>query len=255
MNRRTFIKSTAISGIGLGFGGFRTSEKTHILTLSFDDGFKRSFYKIAELYEDHGLSACFNVIASGHLPGFKKVDDWILPKLLGDFDDWNMLKSRGHEVMPHSWQHLNLAKQPLNKAKDLIMTCLTYFEDNLDGYTNEEAVFNFPFNSSTPKLEAFVLSKVMALRSRGLPNSTNTNVFRQACKTYGPKNIDDWVDNQINSFLNSEGGWLILNTHGLDNEGWGPLSTKYLKTLLSRLTTIDNLDIMPTGQVLKMNIE
>ncbi len=242
MNRRTFIKSTSISGISFGFGGLSTVTKSHILTLSFDDGFKKSFYKIADIYEGHGLSACFNVIASGHFSDFKQVDDWILPELLGDFDDWNKLKSRGHEVMPHSWQHLNLAKQPLEKAKDLITTCLTYFEDNLVGYKHEEAVFNFPFNSSTPELESYVLSKVMALRSRETPHEYKNNIFRQSCKTNGPKNIDDWVDRQINTFLKSDGGWLILNTHGLDDEGWGPLSTTYLNKLLKRLIKIDKLE-------------
>ena len=39
----------------------------HIVTLSFDDGFLKSDLKIAEIYEQHGVSACFNVIAAGHL--------------------------------------------------------------------------------------------------------------------------------------------------------------------------------------------
>lgn len=254
MDRRTFIKSTSISGLSYGLGGFSKTEKSHILTLSFDDGFKKSFYKIADIYESHGLSACFNVIASGHFTDFKKVDDWILPELMGDFNDWNTLKTRGHEVMPHSWKHLNLARQPLEKAKELVMTCLDYFEENLDGYKNEEAVFNFPFNSSTPELETFVLSKVLAIRSREIPNPDKLNLFRQSCKTNGPKNIDDWVDKQINSFLNTKGGWLILNTHGLDNEGWGPLSEKYLNTLISRLVKIDNLDIKPTAEVILRSV-
>lgn len=112
MDRRTFIKTTAISSIVFGFGGFNGNKKTHILTLSFDDGFRKSFYKVANIYESRGLSACFNVIASGHLPEFQAVGKWILPELMGSFDDWNTLKSRGHEVMPHSWKHLNLTQQP-----------------------------------------------------------------------------------------------------------------------------------------------
>lgn len=255
MDKRTFIKSTVlgISSLGLGCSGSNKNPiingKTHTLTLSFDDGFKKSFYKVAEIFEDHGLSACFNVIASGHFPNFQKVDDWILPELLGSFDDWNELKSRGHEVMPHSWKHLNLAKQPIEESKELILKCLNYFTKNLDGYKNEEAVFNFPFNSSTKELEDFTLSHVLAIRSRE-SSKDRKNFYRKGCRTMGPSNIDSWVDDQIKDFLKAKGGWLILNVHGLDDEGWGPMSTNFLSTLLKKLQSKEQLELLPTGYVL-----
>jgi len=252
MDRRNFIKSTALTSIALGLGKGQTSTKSHVLTFSFDDGFKQSFHQVADIFEGHGLSACFNVIASGHFPHFEKVGQWILPELLGDFDDWNNLKSRGHEVMPHSWKHLNLAKQPFEEAQAWITKCLAYFQENLEGYRNEEAVFNFPFNASTPELEAYTLSKVLALRAHEIPQSASEakNTFRQGCRSHGPGNIDDWIENQINTFLASKGGWLILNVHGLDHEGWGPMSSTYLKKLMHRLVKIETLELAPTGVVL-----
>jgi peptidoglycan/xylan/chitin deacetylase (PgdA/CDA1 family) len=255
MHRRTFIKTTTISSLAFGFNSFTGNKKTHIHTLSFDDGFKKSFYKVADIYERHGLSACFNVIASGHLPGFKGVGQYIRPELMGNFDDWNHLKSRGHEVMPHSWQHLNLTEQPLEEAKTLITRCLDYFESHLDGYKSSNAVFNFPFNASTPELEAFTMSNVLAIRSYGdsavgeIPKAQKT--YRKACWSKGPENIDNWVEEMVNQFLESDGGWMILNTHGLDEEGWGPMSTGYLETLIARLAAIDKLEMLPTGAVLK----
>ena len=126
MQRRVFLKSSVMGLSALGLPNLSTVGKTHVFTLSFDDGFKKSFYKVANMYEEHGLSACFNVIASGHFPEFKQVDDWILPELLGNFDDWNKLKARGHEVMIHSWKHLDLVRQPLVEAKDWTIKCLDY---------------------------------------------------------------------------------------------------------------------------------
>jgi len=255
LTRRSFIKTTAISSIAFGFSPFTGIEKTHILTLSFDDGFKKSFYKVADIYEKHGLSACFNIIASGHLPSFKGVGQYIRPELMGNFDDWNNLIARGHEVMPHSWQHLNLTQQPLEEAKSLIMRCLDYFELHLEGYESSDAVFNFPFNASTPELEEFAMSKVLAVRSQG-ESAVNEipgrqPAYRQGCWSKGPENIDSWVEEQVTQFLNSTGGWLILNSHGLDEEGWGPMSTAYLEGLMARLAVIDKLEIIPTGAVLK----
>ena len=96
MNRRDFIKSTGL--ITLGVGLYRFAEaglhrlfaegKTHILTLSFDDGFKKSFYRTAEIHEEYGLKACLNVVAMGNTPGYIS-EKWIKEGLIGNFDDWN----------------------------------------------------------------------------------------------------------------------------------------------------------------------
>jgi len=97
----------------------------HIVTLSFDDGFGNSNRKIAEIYEKHGLSACFNVIAAGHL------------------------------------------------------------------------------------------------------------------------------DAEVGKLLSLPSGWLIYTTHGLDDEGWGPIGAGYLDRLLGRLSSISTVRILPTGAALK----
>lgn len=259
MHRRDFIQSTTFSSLTYGLGFFLKTSKTHALTLSFDDGFKKSFYRVAEIYEEYGLKACFNVIASGHLASFKAVGTWIRPELLGDFHDWNALKNRGHEVMPHTWEHLNLPQIPLKKAKLNIDKCLNYFENNLDGYLASEAVYNFAFNASTPELDQFVLERVRAVRTGGwlVLNDQRANSLpikkeplALGCWASGPDYCDDFVEEEINNFLKESGGWLIINLHGLDNEGWGPLRIKYLDGLLKRLVKIDHLEVCPAGVLL-----
>ena len=80
---------------------------------------------------------------------------------------------------------------------------------------------------------------------------TSNNPITLGCWGKGPDNCDDYVEDEIQKFLDSPGGWLILNLHGLENEGWGPVSTKYLDNLLSRMIKIDYLDVLPTGEVFK----
>ena len=257
MKRRQFIKTTAALGtIGpaLGFR-FSQASKTHIISFSFDDGFRKSFYKLAEIHENYGLKACLNVIASGHLPTFQAVDQWILPELMGDFDDWNFFVSRGHEIMPHSWQHLNLAQQDPYEAKKLISKCIVYFNENLLGFNPAKAVFNFPFNASTPELDQHALRLVGAVRTSGngavnpFPSKNTSRIL--GCESHGPDLSDDWVEEKVNRFLSSNGGWLILNLHGLDDEGWGPVSTDYFVELLERLVIINKLDVIPVGMALE----
>lgn len=260
MNRSEFIRASALAGLGLGLEVFTKRRKTHMLTLSFDDGFKKSFYRIAEIHAEYGLKACLNVIASGHLPEFKGVGKWVLPELMGNFDDWNTLKSRGHELMPHTWDHINLTEVPIEEAKRNIDKCLDYFEQYLEGYKASEAVYNFAFNASTPELNAFTLTKVRAVRTGGslLLKDTRVNMIPRGskpvalgCWSRGPDMCNSYVEEEVNTFLAGTGGWLIINLHGLDDEGWGPVSTGYLDGLLKRLVRVDYLDVLPTGEVLK----
>jgi len=254
MKRRHFVKTSILGSFAVGLGNFSIKGKTHILTLSFDDGFKDSFYKTAGIYEAHGLKACLNVIASGHLPSFQSPDKYITDER-GDFTDWNALKKRGHEIMPHTWDHTNLTKIPFEKATEDIDKCLRYFEENLTGFKTSDAVYNFAFNASTPELEQYALSKVRAVRTQGdsaiNPIPALSVPVRLGCWSYGPDNADNWVEKQVNEFLAGTGGWLILNLHGLDKEGWGPITSKYLNDLLKRLVKIEYLDILPAGEVLK----
>lgn len=260
INRRQFIKTSAAAGAAVVYGRLPPEyAKTHVLTLSFDDGFKKSFHRIAEIHEAHGLRACLNVIATGHLKEYPIQDDWIKKGILGDFDDWNTLKSQGHEVMPHTWRHLNLTKIPLEEAKQNIDKCLRFFVENLEGYQPTEAVYNFAYNASTPELDNYLLQRVPAVRTGGwlvlkdsvtnpLPVSSPASL---GCWSKGPDLCDQYVEQEVNKFLKSSGGWLILNLHGLDDEGWGPISTTYLDKLLKRLTKVDYLAVLPTGEVLK----
>jgi peptidoglycan/xylan/chitin deacetylase (PgdA/CDA1 family) len=255
MQRRNFIKSIIIGSLAVNFSSCAGKEKTHLISLSFDDGYKKSFYKIADIYEDLGLRACLNVIASGHLPDFLPPDEY-QNVTRGNFDDWNKLKERGHEIMPHSWDHSNLTQMPLEKAKEDIDKCLLYFSKHLQGFNALEAVYNFAFNASTPDLEEYALSKVMAVRTQG-DSAINPipTAYKQArrlgCWSYGPDNADIWVEQQVSEFLKSTGGWLILNLHGLDDESWGPISSTYLNDLLKRLVKLEYLDILPVGEVYK----
>jgi len=256
MKRREFIEATALMSMGLGLSSFKSKIKTHIISFSFDDGFKKSFYQAAEVHEEYGLSACLNVIAKGQTVK----DDFIQRSPIGDMEDWNILKSRGHEVMPHTWKHKNLTKIPLKKAKKNIDKCLDYFEEHLEGYDPSSAIYNYAYNASNDALDKHVLQRVRAVRTgfwiafdkekfHELPLQ-GSHKFRLGCMMHGPGNCDEYLEKEINEFLASQGGWMIFNLHGFDDEGWGPVSTKYYDRLLKRLVQVKTLDVLPVGEVM-----
>jgi peptidoglycan/xylan/chitin deacetylase (PgdA/CDA1 family) len=224
----------------------------HIVTLSFDDGLEGSNLKIAEIYEKYGLSACFNVIALGHAPDFVPPDPYHEGCPKGNFDLWNELQDRGHEIMPHGLFHHNLAEIPFEDAQQAITRCLEIFTQELSGFKGEESLYNFAYNASTPEIEAWLPGLVKAYRTGG--EAINPLPYKGQVKLtttgHGPGNCEQHLDATIQQMLSQPEGWLIYNTHGLDGEGWGPVRADYLEELLDRLTKIDSIHIMPAYRAL-----
>jgi peptidoglycan/xylan/chitin deacetylase (PgdA/CDA1 family) len=221
----------------------------HIVTLSFDDGFRKSNTKIAQVYERFGLRACFNVLAAPQELA-KDQEEWGTDR--GDWALWNELQARGHEIMPHGYHHANKAELPFAEAKGLIERCLAIFCENLDGFDPKQAVFNFPFNRSTPELEAWLPTVVRAFRTSGgglnpLPRRGATKLTTTGS---GPEDCGWHIDQEVASLLSQPEGWLVYNTHGVDGEGWGPITSDYLQRLLARLVEIEGMEVMPTGLAL-----
>ena len=220
----------------------------HIVTLSFDDGFGRSNTRIAEIYERFGLRACMNVLAAPE-ELVEEQYEWGTDR--GDFGLWNELQARGHEIMPHGYQHANKAEMPFEEAKGLIARCLGIFGEKLEGFDAKKAVFNFPYNQSTPELEAWLPSVVRAFRTGGgglnaLPYPGMTKVTTTG---FGPENCEEHLDGEIERLLAQPEEWLVYNTHGLDEEGWGPIGAGYLEGLLERLVGL-GVEVMPAGVAL-----
>jgi peptidoglycan/xylan/chitin deacetylase (PgdA/CDA1 family) len=252
-SRRGFIRTagatvTAFSIPNAWFVQAASAKKSHLVTLSFDDGFKKSFLKTAEIYEKRKLSACFNVVAAG-IPE----DRYIKDSPLGDFALWHELRRRGHEIMPHGYRHENLRARPLEESQKLIERCLGVFAEKLEGFDPKRAVFNFPYNASSPELEHWLSSQVRAFRTGGpaINPWPRRGQAKLTCTSFGPGNCEAAIDREIEKLLALESGWLVFNTHGLDEEGWGPLRATYLERLLDRLLALDSVEILPAGKVLE----
>lgn len=226
----------------------------HIVSLSFDDGLEKSSLKTANIYERLGLSACFNVIAMGHDPEFKPPDPYHEGYPKGNFALWNELQARGHEIMPHGLLHHNLAEMPLAEAQKNILYCLEIFAVELDNFEAGQAIYSFAYNASTQELEEWLPRVVKAYRTAGetinpLPYPGQTKLTTSG---YGPDNCEAHLDEQIERLFSRPNGWLIYNTHGLDDEGWGPIRAEYLEALLYRLCRMETVKIMPVGQALSL---
>jgi hypothetical protein len=153
--------------------------------------------------------------------------------------------------MPHGYDHSNKRELGFEKAKASILRCLDVFEEKLDGFDRKQAVFNFPYNQSTSELEAWLPTVVRAFRTSGgginpLPSSSTVKLTTTGV---GPENCEWHVTEQVELLMSQPEGWLVYNTHGLDEDGWGPIRASYLEMLLGRLVN-SGVRILPAGAVL-----
>jgi peptidoglycan/xylan/chitin deacetylase (PgdA/CDA1 family) len=224
----------------------------YVVTLTFDDGFERSSRRTAEIFERFGLSASLNVVARGHLG--KPDESWHNRWPKGDFTLWNELQARGHEIMPHGYVHANKAELPFEEAKRLIEKCLASFGRELAEFDAARVVFAFPYNRSSPELESWLPNVVRAFRTAGDPIMPlpRAGQGRLLCTSFGPDPCDEHLQSIVEELLARPCGWLCYNAHGLDDEGWGPMSAATLERLLKRLVEREDTRVLPPGAALDL---
>ena len=224
----------------------------HLITLSFDDGFRKSFTRTAEIYEASGLAACLNIFSMSCERAFKSPDEYHNVST-GTWELWNELAARGHEIMPNGYDHSNHARIPLEESRKKIDLCLEAFNKNMKGFNQAEAVFNFPYNSSTPEVEAYLVGKVRGIRTGGSTENPwpAKELVRLGNAAFGPGNCEAHLDRHLERFLAGPEGWFVYNLHGLNDEGWGPIGEDYLRRLLERLLKIEGVEMLPAAAALK----
>ena len=233
----------------------RIKGRSHLITLSIDDGFRSSCLQMAEVFQRHGIPGCFNVLArnDGSFGGAE--DDVQIGVPQGDFALWRQLAAEGHEIQPHGWNHTNKASVPLARAQELIQRCLARFEQEMPGFARQASVFNFPYNSSTPELEAWLLGQVRGYRTSGtgLHPLPHAGLRRLTSCGFGPGDSGAHCEAMIAQLLRQEEGWLVYNLHGIAPEGWGPVTIAWLDGLLGRLARLPQVAVVPAAMALSLS--
>jgi peptidoglycan/xylan/chitin deacetylase (PgdA/CDA1 family) len=230
-----------------------TDAARHLVSLSFDDGFRASSIRTAEIFERRGLAASFNVIATGHHADFSSPDAYQDAIEKGDFGLWRDLAERGHEIMPHGYRHANKGELPFAEARDLVERCLEVFAAELPAFRAEEAVLGLPYNAASDELAAWLPSVVRAYRvgGDGINDMPDATLVRLSSTVFGPRNGNEaHFFAKIDELTARESGWLVYLLHGLGEEGYGPVSEDFLEEMLDALCEIDSVDLVTPARAL-----
>jgi peptidoglycan/xylan/chitin deacetylase (PgdA/CDA1 family) len=201
--------------------------------LIFDDGFVKSTFKTAAIFDEFKIPAVFAVLADSvnFVPG---CGDWTL---------WNDLQSRGHIIHPHGQTHVKLSEIPPADAIASVQQCLDSFEENLTDFDPAEALYAFTYNTGTPETIEYLLPKVRAVRIGGNPLLTDAN-FRTRIwtnQTFGPADPFEDFQYVLAQARQHEPRALFYCFHGLDDEYWGATTTDHLRQILETITTAPDL--------------
>ncbi len=202
------------------------------VSLVFDDGFTQSCLKVADCFEKRGLSATFAVLVEHKtfMPAFHK----------GEFSLWNTLQARGHIIHPHGFDHTDLTSIPHEHAVSRIDACLEYFSKHLDYFEPASTIYHATYNRTTPELNAYLLTKVRAVRSTGLLGTIGNGMNHDAelerrvlsCAWHGPDHCDEHLLASLVEAERVQPRLFLYMLHGLDEEGWGPIRSQALERAL-----------------------
>lgn len=242
MKRRVFLRSlTAVPMIGIptvysddsAFPG----GKRFAVTFSIDDGFWKSTQEFMRLFDPYGFKATFNLVT-----------DWITPKQSGVGDEynrdashgtwtnWKTVLKQGHEIGSHSMTHPHLPKLSGEEIKRELLYSKRRIKEELKLWGPK--TFAFPYNDTSPEVQKILGRYYLAARvgtQTGEINEPGKIDFLQIRSWWplSPAPLEEIVA-KIDRAREMR-GWLVIGLHGMNGEGWNPITTEKMSGVLAHL--------------------
>ncbi len=219
----------------------------------FDDGFEQSAEKIRAIFETRGISACFCVLSAPQ----ETKDVAIRGAKIASWDFWRDAVAAGHEVAPHGHAHEMYAALEPDAARTSIDACFGIFSRELDGFDAAQSIFHLPYLRAPQELMTWLSSRTLGVRTAisGTGRNETRNLKRGGpieCMAYGPDQVAEAWNHRLDAF-SKETGWLVLAFHGLDDEGWGPVSSDDLARIVDRTLAMSDV-VLPPNRMMASEI-
>src|SRR3569832_499637 len=192
-------------------------DKQAAASYTFDDGSPSSF-TIADMFEKRNLRASFYIIAGKVLN-----EDW--PK-------WKALSDKGHEIGNHSMTHdLDLGNPALTDAQlDVEINQAQSVIGQQIGIVPK--VFAFPWHSYTARAKSVALQHHIAIRDPEPDDHDYSLAFFDNAQAPDQNTALASVNAQLADTV-ANGGWFGAAGHGIDGDGWSPVTTQLLEDHLN----------------------
>jgi peptidoglycan/xylan/chitin deacetylase (PgdA/CDA1 family) len=214
--------SSVGSGIRDGHGG-----SLRFLSITFDDGLLRGSEIACELLAKHDMPATFYIVTGWVQPIRASVRErYNAGRPHGDWRHWRGVRDAGHEVGSHTFSHVNAGGK-----KAMLMPWLIGQEvarshaDLVREVPQTRYTISMPWNAATARSERHARQHFSACRlgTSALAYNQLQNVDRFRLVSWAPAS-----QTPISAYEHAlteipPSGWLVLQFHSFDNEGWDPL--------------------------------
>jgi peptidoglycan/xylan/chitin deacetylase (PgdA/CDA1 family) len=208
-----------------------------VLSITFDDGLRHGAEVACEILAQHGLNATFYIVTGWVEPIRAAVKEpYNVGRSHGDWSFWRRVRDAGHEVGSHTFSHINAGGKKAMLVPWLVGREIERsYADLAREVPQVRYTIAMPWNTGTGRSEMLVRRRFSGCRVGG-PLFYNrmdaSDRFRLASWAPSPATREAEFAEAI--FGIPENGWLILQFHSFDDEGWEPIS----RTQFSRLCEI-----------------
>lgn len=175
-------------------------DRAAAISYTFDDGLRDQYTLAVPMLNEVGFKGTFFIIPNSTpetLEDARKNDD---KKRAWGGITWSELKemaAQGHEIGSHTWSHRNLK----NLSADEVEAEFTNANEAIQAHLGQATLtLAFPFNASTPEIQATALRHYVAYRAYQTATSGGTTA----------ESLNTWADKLV-----KDGKWGVIMTHAV----------------------------------------
>lgn len=232
----------------------RTDSQRRV-SITFDDGLQ------------HGTDVACKILGRYALPAtFYVVTGWVEPlkttireplnagRSHGNWDYWRQVHRLGHEVGSHTFSHINADGKKARLLPWLTRQELEWSQRDLSREVPQRSVsLSMPWNAATARSEyhARRLFAGCRLGTSQIAYNTRSRFERYRLASWAPDADTLWPEYERAIRQIPEGGWLILQYHSFDDEGWQPVPREIFERLCRTLADDSSLSVQTVADALE----
>ncbi len=214
------------------------NQKRFAVSFSSDDGFLKSTETFMTLFDQYNFKATFNLVTSWITPMKSSIgDSYNQDCSHGTWTNWKTVIKKGHEIGSHSMTHPHLPDLSPEDLKRELLYSKRRISKRLDYHGHKTLAL--PYNHLSFDVRNEIARYYIAAREGtrtgkiNIPNETDL----MAVRSWWPLShtgLDEIID-MINQ-AREERGWLVIGLHGMNGEGWHPITTQKMSGVLDYLS-------------------
>lgn len=158
-------------------------DRSAAISYTFDDGIREQYTLAVPMLDEVGFKGTFYVIP-GQIPADSDQPDDKMPRKIMSWKDLKKMADNGHEIGNHSWSHPNLTQLPPVQAEEQLTTAFDAIARHIG---RPPLTIAFPFNASTPEIQAAALKRHVAFRA--YQHGTNEKATAES--------LNNWAEQQV----------------------------------------------------------